>query len=98
VRNAIGVPATRQGVAAGNNAHVGPAPQRLAAPSSGIGAVAISTGARLAPDPRPSVAGISSHARIDMSGPIRPAVTLTGLGGPAKAIAGINGTTFRPKR
>ena len=45
-----------------------------------------------------ATASIPDRGKIDGSRLIRPSVAPTGLGGPAKFIAGINGTTFREKR
>lgn len=45
-----------------------------------------------------TMAKIPEHGKIDGAGMIRPSVAPTGLGGPAKSLAGINGTTFREKR
>jgi hypothetical protein len=44
-----------------------------------------------------TTAGVSSLGKIDGAGLIRPARAPTGLGGPVKAVAGINGTTLRQK-
>ncbi len=44
-----------------------------------------------------TTASIPSRGKIDGAGLIRPSVALSGLGGPAKTFAGINGTTLRPK-
>ena len=44
-----------------------------------------------------TTAGVWGPGKIDGAGLIRPARAPTGLGGPAKAVAGINGTTLRPK-
>lgn len=41
--------------------------------------------------------GIPNRSKIGGAGLIRPAFAPSGLGGPAKAVAGINGTTFRSK-
>jgi hypothetical protein len=53
----------------------------------------------------PSVSSLSAsnpapqnRGRIDGASLIRPSVAPSGLGGPAKTVAGINGTTLRPKR
>jgi len=45
-----------------------------------------------------TTASIPSRGKIDGAGLIRPSTALFGLGGPAKTLAGINGTTLRPKR
>jgi hypothetical protein len=42
-------------------------------------------------------ASIPDRGKIDGAGLIRPSVALSGLGGPARTFAGINGTTLRPK-
>lgn len=44
-----------------------------------------------------SLASIPSRSRIDGAGLIRPSVAAFGLGGPAKTVNGINGTTLRAK-
>ena len=38
-----------------------------------------------------------SFGKIGSAGVIHPTLATSGLGGPAKSLAGINGTTFRPK-
>jgi hypothetical protein len=45
-----------------------------------------------------TTASVPSRGKIDGAGLIRPSIALSGLGGPAKTFAGINGTTLRPKR
>jgi len=42
-------------------------------------------------------ADVLSRGKIDGAALIRPALMPAGLGGPAKAVVGINGTSFRPK-
>jgi hypothetical protein len=44
-----------------------------------------------------ATASIPNRGKIDGTDLIRPSVAPSGLGGPAKALAGINGTTLRPK-
>jgi hypothetical protein len=44
-----------------------------------------------------TTASTPSRGKIDGAGLIRPSTALSGLGGPAKTVAGINGTTVRPK-
>jgi hypothetical protein len=100
VRNALGEPVARPagGLAVGE--HFGPPPPAvIAAPHTAV--TVISTGN---PDVgRQDFNGIASvrtpsRGKIDGAGLIRPSVAPSGLGGPAKTAAGINGTAFRPKR
>jgi hypothetical protein len=58
----------------------------VGAPSHGLQSVSPSAGA-----------GIADRGRIDGTHLIRPAPALAVLGGPARTVAGINGTTMRPK-
>ena len=44
-----------------------------------------------------TTASIPSFGKIEGAGLIRPAVAPSGLGGPAKVVSGINGTTLRSK-
>jgi hypothetical protein len=44
-----------------------------------------------------SNAGAANRGKIDGASLIRPSVAPSGLGGPARPVAGINGTTLRPK-
>jgi hypothetical protein len=63
-----------------------------AAPAPVLGAIG-------PPHPGPVVSvTIPSRGKVDGAGLIRPFVALTGLGGPAKVVVGINGTTLRSKR
>ncbi len=103
VRNAIGQSITEQGPAVGAR-HSEAAVQTPAAASGGSAApanFARGTGgpnsARQSSHPV-ATASIVNRGKIDGAGLIRPAVAPSGLGGPAKAAAGINGTTLRPKR
>ncbi len=48
--------------------------------------------------PLPSGANTASPSKTDGVRLIRPSLALSGIGGPAKAAAGINGTMVRPKR
>lgn len=84
-RNAIGLP-----IAPHENMNPGAA-ERLGSPNPG--------GANSGrPNPAATTtASVSSLGKIDGAGLIRPTRVPAGLGGPAKAVAGINGTTFRPK-
>jgi len=89
-RNAIGLPVAQ---------HENP-PQSggFAAPSKVPGAA---FGGQAGPHPVAngsiSNASGSSRGRIDGGALIRPSLAVTGLGGPAKVAAGINGTTVRLK-
>jgi hypothetical protein len=49
------------------------------------------------PSPTIQSPSIQSRGKIDGSSLIRASVAPSGLGGPAKTVAGINGTTLRPK-
>jgi hypothetical protein len=49
------------------------------------------------PSPTIRSPSIQSRGKIDGSSLIRASVAPSGLGGPAKTVAGINGTTLRPK-
>jgi hypothetical protein len=85
VRNAIGLP-----IAPHENMNPAAA-ERLRMPNPG--------GANSGrPNPGAiTTASVSSSGKIDGTGLIRPARAATSLGGPAKAVAGISGTTFRPR-
>jgi hypothetical protein len=63
-----------------------------AAPAPVLGAIG-------PPHPGPVVSvTMPSRGKVDGAGLIRPSVAPTGLGGPAKVVVGINGTTLRSKR
>ena len=89
-RNAIGLPVAQ---------HENP-PQSggFAAPSKVSGA-AFGGQAGTHPVANGSIsnASVSSRGRIDGGALIRPSLAAAGLGGPAKAVSGINGTTVRLK-
>ncbi len=103
VRNAIGQSITEQGPAVGAM-HSGAVMQRPAAVSGGNAAPANFARASGEPDSARqsphtiATASIVNRGKIDGTGLVRPAVAPSSLGGPAKAAAGINGTTLRPKR
>jgi hypothetical protein len=90
-RNAIGLPVAQ---------HESPMRNGGIATSSKVSGAAF--GAQIGPHPvtNPSVlnTGASARGRIDGGAVIRPSLAVAGLGGPAKAVAGINGTTVRLKR
>lgn len=111
-RNAIGQPILHQQAIGGQSGgHVGPpalVPVPVQSPAATLGAAEnkpaslANAGAggpgNLRPNPGPMVtATAASRGRIDGAGLIRPGIAPSGLGGPAKAVARINGTTFRPK-
>jgi hypothetical protein len=86
-RNSIGaaVVAPHENITAFDRQHFGPAlPAPFVAP--GIG--------RQPPAP---IASMPGRGAVDGATLIRPAVALQGLGGPAKVVAGINGTKLRSK-
>jgi hypothetical protein len=63
------------------------APQKsLGGPNAGLQNAAV-----------PGSARIPSRSEIGGAAPVRSSAALSGLGGPAKPVAGINGTTLRPK-
>ncbi len=103
VRNAIGQPIAEQSPAGGAK-HIGFSVQPPAAASGGTVGLAKSARAigglssvRQSPHPV-APASIANRGQIDGAGLICPAVAPSALGGPAKAVSGINGTTLRPKR
>ena len=95
VRNAIGQPVIpREKPLAG--AKGGPATPEQALRGSGPGAA---SGPAPPPKGSPSAAATAGSAnRIDGTSVFRPSLSVSGLGGPAKVAAGINGTTLRRKR
>ncbi len=46
----------------------------------------------------PAIVSAPSRGKIDGAGLLNPSVALSGVGGPAKPVGGINGTTLRLKR
>lgn len=108
-RNAIGVSVIPHAAAPGSGGeHIGvavqpsramptgasgPAKPGLTSSSSGFGGPHIGL---QYPRPVPS-ASFESQGRINGASPIRPKPVAWGLGGPAKTVGGINGTTLRPK-
>jgi hypothetical protein len=102
VRNAIGQPVVPRVSALPNSPHP------LLPPAAAAGPTAIARPANSwsrpaginssAPPPHPiTTAGMSSRSTIDGASLIRPAHSLTILGGPAKTRTGVDGTTIRPK-
>jgi hypothetical protein len=89
VRNAIGAPVSEQVNAPTGVSHLGATAQMPDTPSAGLAIV------RQPAHPIAS-ATVPDRSKIDGGHLIRPAVT-SGLGGPAKLVGGINGTTLRPK-
>jgi len=106
-RNAIGVAvAHREGLQQPNLAHAGLVPYRAAA--GAIGGVSRTNG--LLAKPGGPLARPAAHAN-PLAGPahwnrgsingtslVRPGSSLSAVGGPAKSVAGIDGTAMRPKR
>ena len=107
-RNAIGQPVVQhEDAAASGGTRVGaagsaslPSPgaplsrtESLGKPNGGIGGPSVGL---QRPSPVASTS-ISSRGRIDATGLIRPSRAPAALGGPAKAVVGISGTTLRPK-
>jgi hypothetical protein len=102
-RNAIGQPVVHQPAVGGSPSMVqrpavtlgvtGNKPGSLANANAGVGGPGYlrSNASRTVP------AAAVSRGRIDGAALIRPGVAPSGLGGPAKAVAGINGTAIRPK-
>jgi hypothetical protein len=97
-RNAIGLLVARHEDVNGRSAaHFG---SMVANPGALAGARGLSGPniGRTNPAPAPvATASILNRGKIDGTGLIRPALAPASLGGPAKSIAGIDGTTFRPK-
>lgn len=96
-RNAIGLPVIQEQ----DTQPVGrPRVQPLAAPASGTDGLANRRlgGVQLTLPHASPTYPILSRGRIDGSSLTRRGTAPSGLGGPAKPIAGINGTTFRPKQ
>jgi hypothetical protein len=108
-RNAIGVPvAPHEDLPRSSGDYVGAVPRIPPTVPTGNGIVAKSTeesrsanigqvGVHPAANGSISNASVSSRGRIGGSALIRP-LAAAGLGGPAKVVAGINGTTVRLKR
>ena len=95
-RNAIGQPvAPHQGVNVGGNDGGKPTPAD-SRPVSVRSVSGPSTG-RIDPAAGIAVAGVSSARPIHGTALLRPTLASSGLGGPAKFTAGINGTGFRTK-
>jgi len=100
VRNALGVPVARPAGGFAVGEHFGPPPPAVtAAPHTAVTFISTGNPDIGRQDVHP-VAGvrIPNRSKIDGAGLIRPSVAPSGLGGPAKTAAGINGTAFRPKR
>lgn len=98
-RNAIGV-AIPVHETPGRGENLGPArkiPAALPGNVSGRVNPGVSPGADHASTHPLASADISSRGRIDSTGLIRPTVHPTAIGGPAKMVTGIDGTTIRPK-
>ncbi|MGD0026471.1 MAG: hypothetical protein ABSC37_17925 [Xanthobacteraceae bacterium] len=103
-RNAIGLSVARHEVIQGPNGerfNFRPPAQSPAAAASGTGSFAAANrglgGTRIVgQNSSPTVTALS-RGRIDGALLIRPGLAPSGVGGPAKVVAGINGTTFRPK-
>jgi hypothetical protein len=89
VRNAIGAPVSEQVNAPTGVNHLGATAQIPGTPSAGLAVV------RQPVHPIASVT-VPDRSKIDGGHLIRPAA-MSGLGGPAKLVGGINGTMLRPK-
>lgn len=101
VRNALGEPVARPagGLAVGEHFGLRPPPAVIAAPHAAV--TVMSRGnPEIGRQDFDAIASVRtpSSGKIDGAGLIRPSVAPSGLGGPAKTAAGINGTAFRPKR
>jgi hypothetical protein len=103
VRNAIGQSLTRPANPAADGKRVGSTTKTPAA-DFGAARASDSTGDRGYSDAGgqnfrpPASVSVPSRSKIGGAELIRPSPALSGLGGPAKTVAGINGTTLRPKR
>lgn len=101
-RNAIGQPVTTTPHAIDGTKHFGPKLQPTDA-VSGVSRIGVAGKSLGEPNVGSQNAGsfasvrIPSRSKIDGAGLIRPASALSAVGGPAKPMAGINGTTLRPK-
>jgi hypothetical protein len=92
-RNAIGVPVLTHQISPGSGGVHSESAPAGAAIAPGPGPVSLPSG-----HPTPVAnAGLAASGRIGGTGLIRPAQAPSGLGGPAKPAAGINGTTLRPR-
>jgi hypothetical protein len=79
-------------------ATVGPASVGISNPAGNSAKTKGTLGEPIAQPQRPIVnASSAGQSRIGGAGLIRPALAPSGLGGPAKTVAGINGTAMRPK-
>lgn len=102
-RDAIGLPVVRHDVTVGKGGESVPSPP-AAGGATGKTASFTKPGSQ---SERPGVGaqhpgpiangGTANQGRIAGANLIRPGLAPTGLGGPAKAVAGINGTTIRSK-
>jgi hypothetical protein len=95
-RNAIAVPVGQHENLNGRDAaHFGSA----ALGPGGLAGPRVFGGPNLGPQHSAAFAsaGVLNRGKIDGATLIRPALAPTGLGGPAKVVAGINGTSFRSK-
>jgi hypothetical protein len=91
-RNSVGVAITppRSATIGGEQTPKPTLPRPTSVPAESVDRAAIA---------RPVVtASMPDRGKIDGTSLIRPSVAPTGLGGPVKPLAGINGTTFRQKR
>lgn len=98
-RNAIGQPVGPPAGAHPAELHFGPAAAAPQTPQHAVSTVTSSRDAKVGQQNFQPIAGVNlpSHSKIDGAGLIRPSLAVSGLGGPAKTTAGINGTAFRPK-
>jgi hypothetical protein len=89
-RNAIGLPVAQHENPTQNGGFASPGKVSGAAFGGQAGLHRVANGSI-------SDASVSSRGRIDGGALIRPSLAAAGLGGPAKVVAGINGTTARLK-
>lgn len=100
VRNAIGQPLARPKIAPRRDAHFGATVQAPAAASGNSINLSGNSGGPNSARPKQhpvTTASIGNRGRVDGATLIRPAFATSGLGGPAKPVGGINGTTLRRK-
>jgi hypothetical protein len=96
-RNTIGIAVVPQAKSGQGEDHLGSVVPTVPPPASGVsrgsGLAVPATGKLNVP-----TASLSTRGKIDGATLIRPALTPSGIGGAAKTLSGINGTTIRPKR
>jgi hypothetical protein len=101
-RNAIGLPVAHHEGIPGHYDEGHGIPAQIATPevrgisAGGVGSFAQPKIAPLSQSPLVTTSAMN-HGRINGTGLIRPTLNPSGIGGPAKARMGINGSAFRPK-